>query len=177
MDLTTTAKPSKWVTQYSYLLPHSGPILDIASGGGRHTCYLLKKGHTVVAVDKNISPLQGMKTPLLFPVQVDLEADAPWPFKPGSFSGIIVTNYLYRPLFENIIDGLEKDGVLIYETFAKGNEKFGKPHNPDYLLKPGELIRFTLDKLHILAYEDLTIAWPKPARLQRICAKKSTTIC
>ena len=118
-----------------------------------------------------------MKTPLLFPVQVDLEADAPWPFKPGSFSGIIVTNYLYRPIFENIIDGLEKDGVLIYETFAKGNEKFGKPHNPDYLLKPGELIRFTLDKLHILAYEDLTIAWPKPARLQRICAKKSTTSC
>lgn len=174
MDSTAKPRPSKWVKKYSSLFPHPGPILDVASGGGRHTRYLLRKGYSVIAIDKNVLPLQNLKTPLLSPVRVDLEAQAPWPFKPDSFGGVVVTNYLHRPIFQNIIDSLAKDGLLIYETFARGNEKFGKPSNPNYLLKPGELIRLTLNELHILSYEDITTDQPKPARLQRICARKNT---
>jgi SAM-dependent methyltransferase len=161
--------PSAWVERHSPLIPLSGPILDVAAGRGRHTRYLLEKGHSVIAVDKNISYLRNIKTPRLSLIQVDLETDGSWPFKKSMFAGVVVTNYLYRPLFGTIIESLAQGGFLIYETFARGNEEFGKPNNPDYLLEPGELIRATLNKLHIIAYEDLTVTQPKPARVQRIC--------
>jgi len=167
-----STEPSSWIERHTPLISRSGPILDIAAGRGRHTRYLLKKGHSVIAVDKNLSYLRDIKAPRLSIIQVDLETKGSWPFKKNMFAGVVVTNYLYRPLFEPIIASLAQGGFLIYETFAQGNEKFGKPNNPDYLLEPGELIRATLNKLHIIAYEDLFVEQPRPARIQRICGRR-----
>ena len=158
--------------RHSPLIPHSGPILDIAAGSGRHTQYLLDKGHTVVSIDKDVSRLAQIKSSHLSIARLYLEAPQPWPFKNSAFAAIIVTNYLHRPVFPQIIKALDVGGVLVYETFANGNEKFGKPTNPDYLLKAGELIQLTLGHLHVLAYEDLTVDQPRPAQIQRIVASR-----
>lgn len=101
--------------------------------------------------------------------QSDLE-HGPWPLAGLQFDGVIVTNYLHRPLFPRILDALSPTGLLVYETFAAGNERFGKPTNPDFLLRPGELLDVALGRLHVIAYEDLEVTTPKPARIQRICA-------
>ena len=171
-SFTPSIEPSRWLQKYSSLMPNSGPILDVAAGSGRHTVYLLDKGHIVVSIDRDVSRLAYLKNPHLSVAQVDLEVPHSWPFKSGAFAGIIVTNYLHRPLFPRIIDALAAGGLLVYETFSQGNEKFGKPSNPDYLLEPGELLRVTLDHLHVIAYEDLTVHQPKSARTQRICAAR-----
>jgi len=173
-NFTTSIEPSCWLQRHSSLIPHSGPILDIAAGSGRHTQYLLDKGHVVISIDKDVSRLARIKSSRLFIARVDLETPKPWPFKNGAFAAIIVTNYLHRPLLPQIINGLAVGGLLVYETFANGNEKFGKPTNPDYLLKAGELIQLTLGHLHILAYEDLTVDQPRPAQIQRIVASRPT---
>ena len=173
-NFTTSIGPSSWLQRHSSLIPHSGPILDIAAGSGRHTQYLLEKGHTVVSIDKDVSRLAQITSPRLSIARVDLETPKPWPFKNSAFAAVIVTNYLHRPLFPQIIKALALGGVLVYETFANGNEKFGKPANPDYLLKTGELIQLTLGRLHILAYEDLTVDQPRPAQIQRIVASRPT---
>ena len=167
-----SAGPSAWIERHSPLISRSGRILDIAAGKGRHTRYLLRKGHSVIAVDKNLSSLRNIKNARLSLIQVDLETGDSWPYKEGMFAGVVVTNYLYRPLFGPIIASLAPGGVLIFETFARGNEKFGKPNNPDYLLEPDELIRVTLNKLHIIAYEDLIVEQPRPAHIQRICGRR-----
>ena len=130
-NFTKSIGPSSWLQRHSSLIPHSGPILDIAAGSGRHTQYLLEKGHTVVSIDKDISRLAQIKSSHLSIARVDLETPKPWPFKNGAFAAIIVTNYLHRPLLPQIINGLAVGGLLVYETFANGNEKFGKPTNPD----------------------------------------------
>ena len=173
-NFTTSIEPSCWLQRHSSLIPHSGPILDIAAGSGRHTQYLLDKGHVVISIDKDVSRLARIKSSRLFIARVDLETPKPWPFKNGAFAAIIVTNYLHRPLLPQIINGLAVGGLLVYETFANGNEKFGKPTNPDYLLKAGELIQVTLGHLHILAYENLTVDQPRPAQIQRIVASRPT---
>ena len=99
----------------------------------------------------------------------DLES-APWPYAGRTFAGIIVTNYLHRPLFPQLLAALAPGGVLIYETFAAGNERYGRPANPDFLLRPGELLEVVRGRLTVVAYEDLLVSVPKPARVQRICA-------
>ena len=99
----------------------------------------------------------------------DLE-NAPWPCERAAYAGVVVTNYLHRPLFPDLIAALAPGGVLIYETFATGNERFGKPSNPAFLLKPGELLEAIRGRLHVVAYEDLEVDDPKPAMVQRICA-------
>lgn len=107
--------------------------------------------------------------------QVDLEtgqAEA-WPFPPNRFAAIVVTNYLHRPLFPRILDSLAPNGVLLYETFAQGNEQFGKPSNPDFLLMPGELLQHARF-LRVIAFEDGYVEHPKPAMVQRICAIKAS---
>ena len=101
--------------------------------------------------------------------QSDLE-NGLWPLAGLQFDGVIVTNYLHRPLFPRILDALSPTGLLVYETFAAGNERFGKPSNPDFLLRPGELLDVAHGRLHVVAYEDLEVTTPKPARIQRICA-------
>ena len=114
-NFTTSIGPSCWLQRHGSLIPHSGPILDIAAGSGRHTQYLLEKGHTVVSIDKDVSRLARIKSSRLFIARVDLETPKPWPFKNGAFAAIIVTNYLHRPLFPQIIKALDVGGVLVYD--------------------------------------------------------------
>jgi hypothetical protein len=124
-----------------------------------------------VAVDRHVGGLADLDgNDRLTIVEADLELGGPWPFLDRAFAGIVVTNYLHRPLLPLLPGALESDGVLIYETFAEGNEAFGKPSNPDFLLKRGELLAAFARTLEVVAYEDLLTDLPRPAMVQRICA-------
>jgi SAM-dependent methyltransferase len=162
---------SAWVARWAPLIP-PGPVLDLACGSGRHARLLASLGHAVTALDRDAQALAAASGQGIATVQHDLEAPgAVWPIAAGSLAGIVVTNYLHRPLFGQIAASLAPDGVLIYETFARGNEVFGKPSNPDFLLNPGELLELAArGGLRVLAYEDGVIDLPKPARVQRLCA-------
>ena len=163
--------PSPWIERFAPSIPAAGPVLDLACGGGRHTRLLLARGHPVTAVDRDISGLADIDDPRLTRLEADLEDGGPWPLAERRFDGIVVTNYLHRALFGAIVGALNPSGLLIYETFALGNERFGKPSNPNFLLKPGELLAVAARaNLRVLAYEDLEISEPKPACVQRICA-------
>lgn len=170
--------PSSWVVRFAALIPR-GEVLDLASGSGRHARLLAARGYDVLAIDRDPAALQRAAGPRIKTMEVDLEgsdyAPAFWPFGNRFFSGIVVTNYLHRPLFPYFLNSLAPGGVLIYETFAVGNEQFGKPSNPAFLLQPGELLDLTArtDKtLRIVAFEDGFVDTPKPAMLQRICLVK-----
>ena len=163
--------PSPWVVRFAPLLP-PGAVLDLAAGSGRHTRHLLAAGRTVTAVDRDLSGLADLAgRPGLELVAADLETDAGWPLGHRRFAGIVVTNYLHRPLFPALLDALSPAGVLIYETFAVGQERFGRPTNPDFLLRPGELLDVVRGRLTVLAYEDLEVDEPARKRVQRICAQ------
>jgi SAM-dependent methyltransferase len=168
-------QPSTWVARFAPLMMQ-GDVLDLACGSGRHARLLAGLGHRVLAVDRDPASLERAKGPGICTLQHDLEnaadGQAGWPFEPGRFAGIVVTNYLHRPLFRHILASLAPNGVLIYETFARGNERFGKPSNPDFLLAPGELldvVQAEPARLRVIAFEDGYIAAPKPVMLQRIC--------
>lgn len=162
--------PSPWVARFAPLVPAAGTVLDVAAGGGRHATLFLERGHPVVAVDRSVEGLTALSGhPALGIVAADLEAD-PWPFGGRFFAGIVVTNYLHRPLLPILAESLLPGGVLIYETFAIGNERFGKPSNPDFLLRPNELIDAFAPTLTILAYDHGEVEVPRPAVIQRIAA-------
>lgn len=162
--------PSEWVMHWMSCLPTGGRILDVACGSGRHTRMLAQAGYRVEAVDRDLSSLGEIAGfPGVAARQLDLEA-SPWPYGAAAFDGIVVTNYLHRPLFPHLLASLSPGGVLIYETFAQGNEAFGKPSNPVFLLKPGELLEWVHGCLRVLAYEDIFVSRPKAAMIQRICA-------
>ena len=166
------AVASPWVERFANLVPEGGAVLDLAAGGGRHSALFRRRGHPVVAVDRAVAALSTLAAddPGLEVIEADLEAPgAPWPVGERRFAGIVVTNYLHRPLFGAIRAALAPGGALIYETFAAGNERFGKPSNPDFLLRPGELLGLAAG-LRIVAYENLEIAEPRPAMVQRIAA-------
>ena len=172
-DPHSNLPPSPWVERFASLVPPGGDVLDLAAGGGRHTRLLRERGHPVVAVDRDIAALTALAEgdPGLTVVAADLETHgAVWPTGMRRFAGIVVTNYLHRQLFPLIRDALAPGGVLIYETFAAGNERFGKPTNPDFLLRPGELLELAHGWL-VIAYENLQIALPRPAIVQRIAAR------
>ncbi len=164
---------SPWVQRYAPLIP-GGDVLDLACGNGRHTRHLASLGHSVVAVDRDADALALAAGPDITTSAIDLEEEgAAWPFGPARFAGIVVTNYLHRPLTAAMIASLAPDGVLIYETFADGNAQFGKPSNPDFLLRPGELLDWARDHgLRVVAFEDGVVDTPKTAMVQRICAVK-----
>ena len=163
--------PSAWVSRFAPLVAAGGAVLDIASGSGRHARFFLARNHPVTAVDRDLSGLADIDDARLARVEADLEGGRPWPLGPARFAAVVVTNYLHRPLFGPILGALAARGVLIYETFAQGNERFGRPRNPDFLLRPGELLEVARDGgLRVLAYEDLEVATPRPACIQRICA-------
>ncbi len=147
-----------------------GEVLDLACGRGRHSRFLASLGFRVCAVDRDPQALAALAGIAGIVVgQSDLE-NGLWPLAGRQFDGVIVTNYLHRPLFPRILDALSPTGLLVYETFAAGNERFGKPSNPDFLLRPGELLDVARGRLHVIAYEDLEVTTPTPARIQRICA-------
>jgi len=154
------------VVRWGQLIPH-GPVLDVACGGGRHSRWLLDRGIAVVAVDRASQSIPGARF-----VQADLEAGQVWPFERERFAGIVVTNYLHRPLLPHLLASLAPDGVLIYETFMTGNERYGKPSNPAFLLRAGELFE-AFRSLHVLAFEQGRITAPKLAVIQRLCARRA----
>jgi SAM-dependent methyltransferase len=157
--------PSEWVRRWAGLIT-TGPVLDVACGSGRHSVWFEQRGIPVVAVDREPQQIPGVRF-----VQADLEAGA-WPFAGERFGAIVVTNYLHRPLFPRLVESLEEEGLLIYETFMAGNEKLGRPANPAFLLKPGELLE-AFGSLAPIAFEQGYVERPKPAMVQRLCARKS----
>ncbi|WP_395401364.1 class I SAM-dependent methyltransferase [Pseudoduganella sp. UC29_106] len=165
--------PSVWVQRYAPLVP-GGEVLDLACGSGRHSRYMQALGHLVVAVDRDPQALAAAAGDGIVTSEIDLEGEgAAWPFGPLRFAGIVVTNYLHRPLIAGMLGSLAPNGVLIYETFADGNAAFGKPSNPDFLLKSGELLDIARQNgLRVIAFEDGVVNTPKPAMVQRICAVK-----
>lgn len=166
-DLTT---PSDWVARWAERIPAGGRVLDLACGNGRHARYFAARGHPVEAVDRDPAKLAALEgVPRVTTRCADLEG-GPWPFEGERFAGIVVVNYLHRPLFPHLLAALAPEGVLIYETFARGTEQFGRPSNPDFLLRPGELLETVRGRLRVIAYEDLFVSDPRPAMVQRICA-------
>ncbi|MGD9951669.1 MAG: class I SAM-dependent methyltransferase [Burkholderiales bacterium] len=159
----STAAPSAWVVRWAALMAR-GPVLDLACGGGRHALHLLSLGHDVTAVDREPQDIPGVRF-----IRADLEDGSPWPLGEARFQGIVVANYLHRPLFARIAQALAPGGVLVYETFMRGNERFGKPSNPAFLLAPGELWA-AFGGLHVIAFEQGRAERPRPAQVQRICA-------
>ena len=162
-------EPSEWVQRWSHLVPAGGPVLDVACGLGRHMRWCAARGHPVTGVDSSAEAIDSLKG-LGEAVRADIE-NGPWPFDGRSFAGVIVTNYLWRPLLPAIVGSVAPGGALISETFAAGNETVGKPSRPDFLLQPGELLR-ACQALRIVAYEDGFLE--APARfVQRIAAVRA----
>lgn len=157
--------PSDWVLRWAPLITH-GTVLDLACGSGRHSRLFLERGLKVVAVDREPQHLPGARF-----LQADLEDGSPWPLPGERFEGIVVTNYLHRPLFGILEESLAEGGVLIYETFMLGNERYGRPSNPAFLLRPGEL-REAFRNLTLKGYEEGPISHPKHAMIQRLCAMR-----
>jgi SAM-dependent methyltransferase len=161
-----TEAPSPWVTRFGPLVPAGGAVLDVACGFGRHLRWFAQRGHPVTGVDRAADAVAATAG-LGEIVQADIE-NGPWPFAGRRFAGVVVTNYLWRPLLPAIVDSVAEGGVLIYETFAVGNETVGKPSRPDFLLQPGELPGACAG-LRVVAYEDGFL--DEPARfVQRIAA-------
>ena len=163
-------EPSAWVRRFSPLIPEGGAVLDLDCGRGRHTRLLAAMGHPVHAVDRNADALDELRDLAnVTTTCADLEG-RPWPFAAASFEGVVVTNYLWRPLWPLLLAALRPDGVLIYETFMLGNERFGKPNNPAFLLRPGELLEVVHNRLTVVAFEQGEVQEPRPAVVQRLCA-------
>ena len=160
---------SDWVLRWAHLVPAGAAVLDVACGRGRHARLFADRGCRVLAVDRDAEALaalagvDGIQTQ-----QADLE-DAPWPFAPGSFDAVVVTNYLHRPQFPHLAAALRPGGVLIYETFMLGNARFGKPSNPGFLLRPGELLEAFSGVLAVAGFEQGEAGRPPRAVVQRIC--------
>jgi SAM-dependent methyltransferase len=163
--------PSGWITKFAHLA--HGAVLDVACGLGRHTVFFADQNLPVTAIDRDISRLGGLcDHPKVTVLEADLESETPWRPDPAAWDTIVVTNYLWRPLLPHLVRALRPGGVLIYETFAAGNEAFGKPKNPDFLLQPGELLDVVGTSLTVIAYEHGEVADPNPAVVPRICAMR-----
>ena len=159
-------QPSDWVVRWAPLITH-GTVLDVACGGGRHAKIFLNRKLNVVAVDREAQEIPGARF-----IRADLEDGSPWPLEGEKFEGVVVTNYLCRPLMQRLKDSLSEGGVLIYETFMAGNERFGKPSNPEFLLRPGELLE-AFKGLAVKGFEEGPVTEPKPAMIQRLCAVRA----
>lgn len=163
-------QPSAWVERFAGLIAPGGAVLDLACGHGRHSRHLAGRGYLVEAADRDADSLASLSGLRHIATRLaDLEQD-PWPYAGRRFDGIVVANYLHRPLFPHLVEALAEGGVLLYETFMLGNERFGRPSNPGFLLRPGELLEAFGARLHVVAFEQGEAAQPKPAVVQRLCA-------
>jgi SAM-dependent methyltransferase len=163
-----TEAPSQWIQRWSHLMAPTCSVLDVACGGGRHMQWLASQGHAALGIDRSAEALQLAQThgrTLL----ADIE-NGPWPLTGQTFGAVVVTNYLWRPLWPQITDSVAPGGVLLCETFAQGNETVGKPSRPDFLLRPGELLQVCTDAgLRVVAYEDGFLSSPERF-VQRVAA-------
>ena len=164
--------PSAWIQRWSHLIAGQGDVLDIACGPGRHMQWLSDQGLKVTGVDRSPEALQSAAR-FGNVLHADIE-NGPWPFAGREFSGVVVTNYLWRALFPDILKSLAPGGVLIYETFTLGNETVGKPSRPEFLLRPGELLELT-QGLRVIAYEDGFLSNPERF-VQRIVARREAAM-
>lgn len=162
--------PSAWIVRWSPLLAPRATVLDVACGSGRHLAWFTQRGHPVTGVDRDIE-LARQQVPSAELVCADIEA-GDWPLQrdgqPRTFGAVVVTNYLWRPLLDTIVGSVAAGGMLLYETFAVGNEAFGRPSRPDFLLQSGELLR-TCAGMDVVAYEQGYLPDP-PRMVQRIAA-------
>lgn len=161
-----TLAASPWVQRWSHLVPAGAAVLDVACGSGRHVRWFAERGCRVTGVDRDASAVEPLGAVAEI-VVADIEA-GPWPFAGRHFDAVIVTNYLWRALLPTIVDSVAEDGVLVYETFADGNQTVGKPSRPDFLLQPGELLQ-AAQRLRVVAYEDGFLDTPERF-VQRITA-------
>lgn len=167
-------EPSAWVRRFAGLIPTEGSVLDLACGSGRHARFLASLGYSVEAVDSNAAALAGLADCAGVAVrEADIEG-GPWPYYGHVFDGIVVANYLHRPLMPHLMRALAEGGVLIYETFMVGNERFGKPADPAYLLRTGELLELFGKRFTVVAFEQGEVASPRPAVIQRICVRRGS---
>lgn len=164
--------PSSWFCRFQPLIKAKGSLLDVAAGGGRHVRHFCDAGFRVTAVDQNIEPLSPFAdTHGAEIIQANLESGAPWPLDRRNFDAVIVCNYLFRPLFDDLLRALATGGVLLYETFALGNEVFSRPRNPDHLLRSGELLSLVEGRLQVIAYQHGIVDGGEcPGVKQMICA-------
>lgn len=162
--------PSPWVARFAPLVARDGQILDVACGRGRHSLFFAARGCRVTAIDRDARALDAIAgNARITPMQADLE-DAPWPLGGQQFDAVVVTNYLHRALLPHLISAVAADGVLLYETFARGNEVYGRPSNPAFLLEPGELLTAVAGRLTVVAFEEGMVTADRPAVVQRIAA-------
>ena len=165
------AHPSRWIERFAPLVRAGARVLDVACGHGRHTRLFAARGCHVVAVDRDAAALAALAgEPRIETRALDLEAAGPV-LGDERFDAIVVVNYLHRPLFPELLAVLAEDGVLLYETFARGNEAYGRPANPDFLLGPGELLQAIAGTLVPVAFEQGHVAaLDRDAVVQRIVA-------
>ena len=166
-----TEAPSAWVKRWSHLVPVGGSVLDVACGHGRHMRWFAQRGHAVTGVDRSAEAIAAVAS-LGRTIEADIE-NGPWPLEGESFGAVVVTNYLWRPQLPRIVASVATGGVLIYETFAVGNETVGKPSRTDFLLREGELLQLVAG-LHVVAFEDGFSADPDRF-VQRVAAVRKPT--
>jgi SAM-dependent methyltransferase len=173
MHSQTLGAPSAWITRWSHLLPAACTVLDLACGSGRHLHWFVARGHAVCGVDRDAAAARAnVATAEL--IEADIE-NGPWPLlaegdekRPRQFGAVVVTNYLWRPLLPTLLQSLAPGGLLLYETFAAGNETVGRPARADFLLQPGELLHLCAG-LEVVAYENGFLDQP-PRFVQRVAA-------
>jgi SAM-dependent methyltransferase len=168
MSVHAGLAPSPWMRRWSHLVPPGAALLDVACGSGRHVRWFAQHGARVVALDRDAAAVEPLRD-VAEVVIADIES-GPWPLAGRRFDAVIVANYLWRPLLPALVDAVADGGVLLYETFAVGNEACGRPSNPDFLLRPGELLD-AVRGLHVLAFEQGLL--PGPDRVvQRVAATR-----
>lgn len=167
----TIPPPSKWVVKHGGMIPPGGTVLDVACGAGRHGRFFRSLGHPVVFLDRDITRITDMASDDDVEIVArDLEGGRPWPLTGRRFAGVIVVNYLHRLVLPALVAAVAPGGALIYDTFAVGNEAYGHPTNPDYLLRREELLIAVRPELVVMAYEDVEETEPRPAVRQRVLA-------
>lgn len=166
--------PSPWVTRFASLIPRDGPILDVACGRGRHCRWFLDQGWPVVAIDRDLTGIGDLvEHPDVEAVVADLEDGGPFPLLNRHFAGVVCTNYLHRPLLPALVGAVGPGGALLYETFAEGHQRYGRPTRPEFLLRPGELRAAVDGRLTVVAFEEVLIHRPEPALVQHITAVRA----